>query len=202
MLIVQLKVVGFFRTNCWMIEAPEDGICAIVDPGFNGRKILQWTELMGLQVKFILLTHGHLDHIMAAHYLQRKTKAPCLLHHKDIKYRWRWGGVSLAKFTPIENGHVLKLANTELKVIHTPGHTPGSVSYLAENNLFSGDLLFADGVGRWDTPKGSFHELVKSLRERIAELPDATQVLPGHGPETTLGIERERNPIFWERDKK
>ena len=202
MIDVHLKVVGFFQTNCWVIESPSQGLSAIVDPGFGGRKILQWVEDLRLQPKFILLTHGHFDHIMAASYLQKKFKVPCLMHPKDIRYRWRWGGISFAKFTPLESGQPLKFGNIEIKVIPTPGHTPGSVSYLVEDLLFCGDLLFADGVGRWDTPKGNFRDLVKSLRSRIAEIPDDTKVFPGHGPQTTLATERNRNPIFWEKEDK
>jgi glyoxylase-like metal-dependent hydrolase (beta-lactamase superfamily II) len=202
MLTVHLKVVGFVQTNCWVIESDEDNISAIVDPGFGARKIMEWVKQLGLQPKFILLTHGHLDHIMAAHYLQRKTGAPCFMHPKDIRHRWRWGGFSFAKFTPVEDGQVLKFGENEFKVIRTPGHTPGSVSYLIDEYLFSGDLLFADGVGRWDTPKGNFHDLVKSLRQKIADLPDSVQVMPGHGQATTLGTERDRNPIFWNKENK
>jgi glyoxylase-like metal-dependent hydrolase (beta-lactamase superfamily II) len=129
-------------------------------------------------------------------YIQKKSKAPCLLHPLDDNLRWRWLSFSRAKFTPVAADQMLRLGAVEIKVMHTPGHSPGSVSYLIEDCLFSGDLLFADGIGRWDIAGGDFREIVRSLQEGLKTLPDSTNIMPGHGPVTTLGIERDRNPLF------
>jgi len=200
MLQTHLQVAGLYQTNCWVIEQPEEGICAVVDPGFAPRKVWKMVRELAVEVRFILFTHGHIDHLYGAKYLQKKTRAACLLHPLDDKFRWHWLAFSRAKFTPVADGQTLKLGSAEIKVMHTPGHSPGSVSYLVEEFLFSGDLLFADGVGRWDIPGGNFGEIVKSLQQRLKELPDSTRIMPGHGPQTTLAIERSRNPIFWKKD--
>jgi len=196
MVKVQGKIVGFQSTNCWLIGDLEDGVCALVDPGAGGRRLWAWVVEQGLELKLILVTHTHLDHIGAVHYLQRKSGARCLAHPLDIKHRWKWFGVSFARFSLIEDGEVLRLGAYEIKVIHTPGHSPGSVSYLVEDNLFCGDLVFYDGVGRWDIPGGSFRELIKSLGERLAGISDEVKVFPGHGSITSLGRERSINPLF------
>ena len=196
MITPHLKVVGIFQTNCWVIESGEDALCAVVDPGFSPRKIWQMVQQLQLKVKFILLTHGHMDHTLGVRYLRRKSKAPCLMHPADRPYQWRWFNFAAPKCVPVEDGQSLKLGGAEIKVIHTPGHSPGSVSYLVNNFLFSGDLLFADGIGRWDLAGGSFREIVKSLKEKLGPLPDSVEIMPGHGPVTTLGIERSRNPIL------
>jgi len=195
---IEQKVLGFWQTNCWIIQDASEKICALVDPGANPRRLWQGIKEKSLDLQLILLTHGHLDHIAGAHYLQRKSRAPCLLHPLDIKNRWRWLGFSLAKFTPVEDGLLIPFGSLSFKVYHTPGHSPGSVSYLLEDQLFCGDLLFAEGVGRWDIPGGSFRTLVKSLKQTLAQFPDQTKILPGHGPATTLGIERTRNPLLTE----
>jgi glyoxylase-like metal-dependent hydrolase (beta-lactamase superfamily II) len=201
MLQVHLVVSTFYQTNCWVIELPEEKLCAVVDPGFAPRKAWKTIKDLAAETRFILFTHGHIDHLYGARYLQQKTRASCLLHPLDDKFRWRWLAFSRAKFSPLADGQLLKLGSAQIKVIHTPGHSPGSVSYLVEDCLFSGDLLFADGVGRWDIPGGDFREIVRSLQDRLKELPDDIKVMPGHGPQTTLAIERSRNPIFWKKDQ-
>ncbi len=196
MLSVDLKVVGFARANCWLIQLESEKICAVVDPGASPRRLWKWISEKSLELKLILLTHSHLDHIGGAHYLQRKSKAPCLMHPLDIKNRWRWFGISFAQFTPVEDQQMFKLGSVTGTVIHTPGHSPGSVSFLLQDRLFSGDLIFADGVGRWDIPGGDFHTLVQSLKQKLEPFSDALSIFPGHGPSTTLGTERARNPML------
>ena len=194
-LIIQRKVVGFNQTNCWLIGDDKEKICTLIDAGARPKKLWQWIGELGFEIKFLLFTHSHLDHIGGAHYLQRKAKVPCYLHPQDIKKRWKWLGFSLAKFTPINDGDILKLGSYQIKIIHTPGHSPGSVCYLIEDNLFCGDLLFAGGVGRWDIPGGSFRKLVRSL-EKISQFDDSIKIFPGHGPATVLGEEKRINPLL------
>lgn len=196
MVKIEGKVVGFQKTNCWLLEDSKEKLCALVDPGAEGRKLWNWIREKGLELKLILVTHTHLDHIGGVHYLQRKTGARAIAHELDIKNRWKWFGLSWARFSLVEDGEVLKLGAFEIRVIHTPGHSPGSVSYLIEDNLFSGDLLFYDGIGRWDIPGGSFRALLESLNKKLAGFRDEVKVFPGHGEITSLARERRMNPLF------
>jgi glyoxylase-like metal-dependent hydrolase (beta-lactamase superfamily II) len=195
---IEQKILGFWQTNCWLIQLESEPICVLIDAGANPRKLWKEIQERNLHLKLILITHAHLDHIAGAHFLQKKSGATCYLHPKDIKKRWRWLGISFAKFTPVEHGDRIPFGNFQFQVFHTPGHSPGSVSYLLEDNFFCGDLLFANGVGRWDIPGGDFHTLTKSLKKTLGQFPDQTRILPGHGPATTLGVERKRNPLLCE----
>jgi glyoxylase-like metal-dependent hydrolase (beta-lactamase superfamily II) len=196
---VKKHIVGLLQVNCYLIWPEGSREAAVIDPGGGGRKILDSLLEKNLELRYIVHTHGHWDHTGAAPFLYRKTSAPSYMHPADhdpkslLSRLFRKNHPSLL---PLADGQTLPLGPLSLKVIHTPGHSPGSVCLLIADCLFSGDLLFAGGVGRFDLKGGSFRELVKSLRERLAPLPDRLQVYPGHGPDTILGQERAANALF------
>src|SRR4051812_30504961 len=184
-------VVGLFRENCWIIGSRRRGEACVVDPGDEPETILKLASDMGVRITRVVASHAHLDHIMAARAIVEATGAPFLLHQQDVGIAehmptaakmWLGHEVSPAP-TPSafpEDGDDLEVAGVTLKVIHTPGHTPGSVSlYAAEAGLlFSGDTLFRESIGRTDLPGGDTQQILKSIAERLYTLPDTTRVLP------------------------
>ncbi|MBQ8168997.1 MBL fold metallo-hydrolase [bacterium] len=157
-------------------------------------------ELKDKSLKFILLTHGHFDHVLGVNDMREQTGTKVLVHKDDV-IRMQESANIMQTFgvsgveTPtadqfINNGDVLKFGNTEIKVIHTPGHTEGCVCYLIDGKLFSGDTLFRDSVGRCDLPGGNFAKMTDSIKNVLFKLDDNTTVYPGHGPETTIGYEK------------
>ncbi len=200
--LVQLTV-GEMQTNCYILGSKQTGAGLIIDPGAEPARILAKVAELGLQVKYIVLTHGHIDHIGALTEIRQATGAPVLIQAEDApmlteasKNLSQQFGQSQT-FAPAEQllkaGAILELGELKLKVLHTPGHTPGSISLLSEGKIFSGDTLFKSGVGRTDFPGGSQEELSKSLKEQLLPLPETTEVYPGHGPTTTIGAERLLN---------
>ena len=215
--------LGRWQTNCYLIGDRERGSGVIVDPGEQGeRHVPEMLSQAGVSCEAILLTHGHLDHVWAVPELAADLDVPVLLHPDD---RWLWddpaAGLGLTpqlleselglvwqpptdQLDAITDGQTLSLAGYALEVRHTPGHTPGSSVFLLTDTgsddplLLSGDLLFAGSVGRTDLPGGSWQQQLDSLASKVLVLPDATQIAPGHGPETTLGQERGSNPYLTE----
>lgn len=195
---VDKVVVGAYRTNCRLVWDPASGQGMVIDPGAKWKQIMAMIEKNGVTVTAIVHTHGHGDHIAATTQLLEKTGAVLYRHPSQVK---KWGGKSIKEKFPdrvrdLNDGEELKVGPFTFKVIHTPGHSPGSISLYGEGMLLSGDLLFKGSVGRWDLAGGDFPELYLSITKRIAHLPDDTQVLPGHGSSTTLGAERKTNPYF------
>jgi len=205
---IRRLVVGPLEVNCYLLICPRTRQCICVDPGGDPEAIMGEVERKEAVVKWILLTHGHADHAAAAPKVSSLTGAPVLLHKAD------WPlvsdpagnqplglGLLLKPFEPqgkLVEGQVIRAGEIEVQILHTPGHTPGSVSLLFGQVLICGDLLFAGSVGRTDLPGGDFDLLLRSIREKIAPLPDGTLILPGHGPKTTVGQERRGNPFFAE----
>jgi glyoxylase-like metal-dependent hydrolase (beta-lactamase superfamily II) len=197
-------VLGPLSSNCWIVSAgPEDPVI-VIDPADELERIVE--ALAERPVTAIVLTHCHFDHLAAAAGLAEKTGAPLLAHSLDAPFVSDRVGTGAALFAmegtapspdrELEDGDVIQGAGFELEVVHTPGHTPGSISLLSEGRLFSGDLIFAGSVGRTDFPRGDARELKRSIVERVAPLSDDTDVHPGHGPDTTVGRERMLNPFF------
>ncbi|MDO8586842.1 MAG: MBL fold metallo-hydrolase [Armatimonadota bacterium] len=197
-------VVGELQTNCFIL-ADDEGDAVIIDPGEDPERIEKTIHSYELTPRYILCTHGHADHTFAAGRLQSSFDVEVLIHELDRplideglgelafifdvrKYEKPTLGPALS------DGQILEVGSMRLQVIHTPGHTPGGVSLLCGSDLFSGDTLFAGGVGRTDLPGGSQDELLRSIRGRLLVLDDDTRVYPGHGPETTIGEERQSNP--------
>ena len=201
-------VVGLFQENCWVVGSRQRGEAVVIDPGDEPEEILALARDMGVKITRVLASHAHLDHIMAARDIVQATGAPFLLHAGDVRIAEympeaarQWLGREVEPPPDIDafpvDGQDIEVAGVALKVIHTPGHTPGSVSlYAAEAHLlFSGDTLFRESIGRTDLPGGDTQTILQSIRQRLYTLPDDTRVLPGHMQETTIAYERAHNPF-------
>lgn len=194
-----------FETNCWLIAADGTDDAVVVDPGFAPRRVRAMLETEGKRPVAVLATHGHFDHVgSAAEFCG--DELPLYIHEADalaLTDSEAWGAGYQTPPVPVKNvrtvagGDVLTFAGFAIEVVHTPGHTPGSVCFLTDGWFLSGDLVFAGAIGRSDFPNSSPPDMERSLR-RFLELPDALDVLPGHGPRTTVGRERWRNPFLVE----
>lgn len=186
--------VGSIGTNCYLLYDETTRDAAVIDPGDNAKPVAARIRELGLNVRGILLTHGHFDHCGDVKRIRKLTGAQVFVHpaDRDLPIMLRRG---LEADRDLADGDVLDLAGTRLRVLHTPGHTPGSVCFLCGDLLFSGDTLFAGSCGRTDFPGGSWPEMLASLR-RLAELEGDYKVYPGHGEETTLEQERRFNPYM------
>lgn len=180
----------------------------IIDPGKDAEKIMEVIRKNSLNPTKILLTHGHFDHITAVNQLKQAFCIPVYAHKDEVEFlsdpmqnesaTMGWRSVSVCVDHALDDGDEIEIGAGRLKVIHTPGHTMGGVSYYDEENrfLFSGDSLFYGSIGRTDFPYGDGELLIKSLKEKILILPDDVNVLPGHGRATTIGNERQSNPFL------
>lgn len=202
----QLVIVGPLETNCYIYFCSETRECAVIDPGAEAEQIFPLITHLNLKPVIILNTHGHVDHTGANLEIKDRYQAPIAMHQDDLplleeNIQLEFGLMLGAKPTPrpdrlLADGDEVRVGQTSLKVIHTPGHSPGSVCFYTPGILFSGDTLFCGGVGRTDLPGGSWKDLIRSLRTRVLIYPDETLVLPGHGPRTTIGEEKENNPFL------
>jgi len=167
----------------------------IIDPGFDreseAKTILNEIERNGFEVKYIINTHGHSDHIGGNRVLKEFTKAPILIHELDAPVL-----SNPPADRKLHEGDLIEIGKTKLRVIHTPGHSKGSIILLGADSVFSGDTLFAGSIGRYDLPGGSLEEIVDSLKNKLLALPDHLKVYPGHGPVSTIGEERRNNPFL------
>ena len=196
-----------FGTNCYIVgdESKKEGM--IIDPGSEANRILKRVEDLELEIKLILLTHGHPDHISALKEVKEATDADIAIHADDASFLQggrAFGGPSFG-FSPqaspppdrlLKGGDSIDIGNLHFLVIHTPGHTPGGICLLGEGVVFTGDTLFNFGIGRYDMPGGNGHQLMNNIYTKLMVLPDNTVVYPGHGPETTIGTERRGNPFL------
>lgn len=200
---VKTLTVGQLFTNCYLVACPHTRQAAIIDPGDEAHRILSAARAAQWRITHILLTHAHFDHIGAASALADATAAPLFLHPDDKLLFDVGGGAMLFDFPSPEvpqkvelltEGQQFLIGQLTLRVLHTPGHSPGSVCFYAAEHqtIFVGDVLFANGIGRTDLPGGDYTTLMRSIR-RLMELPDDTTVYPGHGPATTIGRERTEN---------
>lgn len=202
----QLVIVGPLETNCYIYFCPETRECAVIDPGAEADQIFPLITHLNLRPVIILNTHGHVDHTGANVEIKDRYQAPIAMHQDDLplleeSIQLEFGLMLGAKPTPrpdrlLSDGDEVRVGQTSLKVIHTPGHSPGSVCFYTPGIIFSGDTLFCGGVGRTDLPGGSWKDLIRSLRTRVLTCPEETVVLPGHGPRTTIGEEKENNPFL------
>jgi len=204
--IIERLEVGPFASNCYIVGAETSHEGIIIDPGAEANRILKRVKDLGLTVKFIVLTHSHIDHIGAVKEIKEITKAELAVHSADaraLQSRSPMGvlyRLSLQAAPPpdrlLKGGDSLEIAGLRLLVLHTPGHSPGGICLLGEGVVFTGDTLFNFGIGRTDMPGGSTHQLMDSIHTKLMVLPDNTFVYPGHGPETTIGTERKWNPFL------
>lgn len=199
-MIIKKITAGKFETNTYFIMT--EGGAIVIDPGDGSREILNFIKNDNLNVKYVLLTHGHFDHINSTKLLQ-ESGAEVYLHSLDAhmlndKSNLAWiSGVVSNGFAPdylVEDGYKFNLLGLDITVMHTPGHTKGSVCYLIEDSIFSGDTLFYLSVGRTDFPTGSSSQLENSIANKLFALPSDYTVYPGHGMETSLKFEKENNP--------
>ncbi len=210
--IIRQTVVakGAVDTNCYIVGCPGTQKAIVIDPGaFSPSEVEAILGLLrpdGLEAQYIINTHGHIDHIAGNRALKEITGASILIHRYDAD---RLGDGQLngsflfgmdIQSPPadrlLEDGEIIEVGELRLKVLHTPGHTPGCICLLADGVLFSGDTLFAGSVGRIDLPGGSERSLLKSIKEKLMVLPEGTSVRPGHGPRTTIGREKKDNPFL------
>lgn len=199
-------VVGALETNCYLVYCEETLQCAVVDPGAEPERIFLEIAEAELKPVVIINTHGHVDHIGANRDMKDHFGVPLYIHAADSPMLGKIQQLELslflgAKDSPpadhlMSDGEEIKIGNSVLRVLHTPGHSPGSVSLLGDGFLLSGDTLFLEGVGRTDLPGGSQKQLEQSLREKVMTLPNETVILPGHGPLTSVGQERVNNPFI------
>jgi hydroxyacylglutathione hydrolase len=207
-MILETFPVGPLRCNCTLLGDETTREAVVVDPGDNIPDILARLNKHGLTLRQIIVTHAHIDHVGGAVLLRKATGAPVLLNQKDIALlemmdvQAGWLGVPTPAVAPpdasAEDGMKVGLATLPAQVLHTPGHTPGSIClhFADENLLIAGDTLFAGSIGRTDLPGGDGRQILQSLRGRLLVLPDATRVIPGHGAETTIGAEKQSNPFL------
>jgi len=206
---IECLVLGDFATNCFVVRANEETKeCLVIDPGFSPGPLLDFLKENELQPVKILLTHGHCDHIAGIEELQNEYGAiPVWVSREDAKMlesaklnlSWMTGrSIRLKADESLAEGDEVGLDGLELKVLATPGHTTGGVSFYCkqEGVLFSGDTLFAGSIGRDDFPGGDRSVLLASIRDKLLELPEETKVYSGHGPITTVGEEKQTNPFF------
>lgn len=192
---IRTLTLGDYRTNCYLVSDPK-GLTALIDPGYDAENIRTVLEENRLTLGAILLTHGHFDHVGAVKSLAQGG-CPVYLNEKDLSLPPFLTAGPLTYTHGLEEGERVTLGELTFTVLETPGHTPGSVCFLCENALFSGDTLFAGGWGRTDLG-GSMAQLRSSLN-RLGRLPQTLRVYPGHGEQTTLAEELERNPYLRER---
>lgn len=204
-MILEVLEVGPFMANCCLVACPQTMEGVIIDPGGEGPLIVREAKNLNLKVKYVINTHAHVDHIGANNEVCTAFNAPLIGHRADLPlYRSRASSLSFyadgGKIKEpeqfVQEGDNLKLGTLKIKVLGTPGHSPGSISLEINGVLFSGDTLFASSIGRTDLPGGSFKEIIRSIREKLLVYPDQTEVYPGHGPSTTIGTERRYNPFL------
>lgn len=205
-MIIETLVVGELGTNCYILgdEKTKEGM--IIDPGGDLSLIEKTFKGLNLEIKYIVLTHGHGDHIAVLSELKKMTQAQILIHQKDAEMLAEpQKNLSVFSFNPIsapkadrllKDKDKIKVGRMEFEVLHTPGHTEGSISLFTDKIIFSGDLIFYGSVGRTDLPGGSYKELLRSIQENILDKEDDTLIYPGHGPATTVGEEKRNNPFL------
>lgn len=199
-------IVGPLQENSYVVACEETKEAVIIDPGAEAERIYRVVTFHGFTLKYIMNTHGHVDHIGGVADIIEKTGVPFMMHKDDMFLLEGINNDPIQAFLQVKmppppdkffsDGDRIVVGNLEFQVIHTPGHTPGSVCFLTDNILLSGDTLFANSIGRADLPGGNHKQLLTSIREKLLILDDNIRVYSGHGPVTTIGNERQFNPFF------
>lgn len=203
---VERKIVGPFFVNVYILGSGQKGDGIIIDPGSDPQSIIDYLESQEVKIKYILATHAHIDHVAAVEDIKKYTGAPFLISHKELpllknlSFQASAFGITHPSVPEVDEfisgGDILDFNAHKIKVISTPGHSPGGLSFLIGNMIFVGDSLFAGSIGRTDLPGGSHKLLISSIRGNLFNLDPSVRVYPGHGPETTIGIEKRENPFF------
>lgn len=198
--------VGPFASNCYVVGG-ESGEGIVIDPGADTNRILKAVEELKVDIKLIVATHGHVDHVNALEKVKKATNAKFAIHRDDVQTLSQ-GGSFLSLLLPIsissppqpeillQDGDNVEVIGLSFRVLHTPGHSPGGISLLGYGVVFTGDTLFCQSIGRFDFPGASGSQLLNSIHTKLMVLPDSTIVYPGHGPQTTIGDERRWNPFL------
>lgn len=198
MLVIKTILAGMYEENCYLIMDENTKELGIIDPGGQANLLVQEIEKISGKPKFILLTHGHMDHVDGVVQLAGKLNIPFYINEKEEEYMgddFVFG--SLPKTSNyLKDGDTLTLGDSIIKVIETPGHTPGGVCFLINDKLFTGDTLFQGSVGRSDFPGGNGMQLINSIKEKLLPLGDNVEVYPGHGGASTIGYEKRSNPFL------
>ena len=197
-------VVGQLRTNCYILQSGKEAM--VVDPGDEPERIVRFVKDIPVTPTRILATHTHFDHVLGVDVVRRAIKTPFLIHHDDLpmlesmQSRVReFMGFEVPPPPKVDScvydGEILNIGDEKVRVIHTPGHSPGSISVYGGGFVLTGDALFNQSIGRTDLPGGDLSTLLNSIRDKLFSLEDETIVYPGHGPETTIGDEKLANPF-------
>jgi glyoxylase-like metal-dependent hydrolase (beta-lactamase superfamily II) len=204
-LIIKTLAVGPIMANCFVLGCEKSKEATVIDPGDETDRILMSLAESSLTLKFILNTHGHFDHVGGNKKLKESTGADILIHPLDVPMLEHLPGAASAwglkvdESPPpdktVDDGDVITFGEIELTVIHTPGHSPGGISFHSNGYVFVGDTLFAGSIGRTDFPGGDFQTLKDSIQKKLFRLDDDVRVFTGHGPETTIGNEKRYNPF-------
>jgi glyoxylase-like metal-dependent hydrolase (beta-lactamase superfamily II) len=204
-MLVEIFSVGMLSTNCYVASSQETKEAVIIDPGLDlsseAEPILGYIAAKKLNVKFIVNTHGHDDHIQGDAFFQQKFNVPICIHNLDQHFI---EDLEKGRYPPnllLKDGNLIKVGNETLKVLHTPGHTPGSICLVGEKIIFTGDTLFAGGIGRTDFPGGSMSEMRDSLK-KLMDLPLSLLVYPGHGESSIIIEEKKSNPFLNNRNER
>ncbi|MGB5157934.1 MBL fold metallo-hydrolase [Desulfobacterium sp. N47] len=204
-MIIEDLIVGPIMSNCFVVGCENTKEAVVIDPGDEPDKILMVIAKHKLKVKYIINTHGHVDHVGGNKKLKEATGADLLIHSLDAPMLSRiaatgaaWG-LNVEDSPPpdqmLKDGDEVKFGDITLKVIHTPGHSPGGISLYTDDCVFVGDTLFAGSIGRTDFPGGDYDTIISSIRNKLFVLGDDVRVLAGHGPETSIAIEKKYNPF-------
>jgi hydroxyacylglutathione hydrolase len=202
-IILTRLAVGAFSANCYVVGSGKTGEGLVIDPGGDAKEIINTINITRLKIKYIILTHGHADHIAALYDIKSYTGAPVAIHRADVnfllgpkEYSVMWGISYRTPDNPdrlLDEGDFIEIGDLRLKVIHTPGHTPGSICLQMDNKIFTGDTLMYRGIGMTYLPGSSRRQLIDSIQSQLLVLPDEIQLYPGHGRQTAVGDERRNN---------
>ncbi len=202
-MIFKTLAVGLYGTNCYILASDVSKKAMVIDPGDQAGQILSLINKLELEVELIVITHSHFDHIGAVKEVKEATGAQVAIHQdesdqaKGVLSGMMAGlGKTVKPDRILNEGDTIDIDDMHFKVLHTPGHSPGGISLYGHGMVFTGDALFNMGIGRTDFPGSSHARLIESIRNKLLSLPDDTLVFPGHGPESSIGYEKERNPFL------
>jgi hydroxyacylglutathione hydrolase len=205
---IEVLTVGMFAMNCYLIIDTNTSEAIFIDPGDEAERLIKKVEEKNVDVKFIVNTHCHIDHIAEVHKIQEHFKIPFYIHKDEVPLlnklpeQATMFGLEIPKIPKVTDyfaeGNQIKFGKITGKVVHTPGHSPGGISIIFDNHVFVGDSLFMDSIGRTDLYMANYEQLLVSIKTKLLNLKDSTEVFPGHGPSTTIGREKRYNPFLQE----